>query len=316
MSRFSVLSVLTSSEQHDGLSARNISFHRPASMLHSALLNMEHSLPPQTVPRHIIQTGSTWSHALRHHASYMNSWLDLNPEYEYSFFSDEHARRFVEKHGLPREVAAYRRILTGSQRADLFRVVFLKTAGGVYADLDEELRRPMRALIGGTDAAGKTVPADSTAVIGSFWPFEFLVFAPHHPFMVATARQMVDGIMLQVGLQRNRSAHACKSPHECIIRVTGPLAYTSGVGEATHAPGGCNNRVRTPRRGECASSTDPLLRQMHICVGDAGTIWNSWSCGFARHWDCRNSERRRTCPQKHYARVKGLGFFDLSDPFP
>ena len=112
-----------------------------------------------------------------------------------------------------------------------------------------------------------------------------------------------------MGLQRNQSKHACKSPHECIIRVTGPLAYTSGVGSATVRPGGCKNRIRTPRRGECAASADAALRRMYICERDAGTIWNSWSCGFARHWDCRNSARRRACPQKHYARTRE--FFDL-----
>ena len=47
-----------------------------------------------------------------------------------------------------------------------------------------------------------------------------------------------------------------------------------------------------------------------ICAHDKGTIWNSWSCGFARHWDCRNSDRRRKCPAKHYAHAKE--FFDLT----
>ena len=109
----------------------------------------------------------------------------------------------------------------------------------------------------------------------------------------------------------NQSKHACKSPHECVIRVTGPLAYTSGVGAATHSPGGCRNRIRTPQQRECKDAADPLLRTMHVCEKDAGTIWNSWSCGFARHWDCRNSEQRRSCPKKHYARTKL--FFDLAD---
>ena len=112
-------------------------------------------------------------------------------------------------------------------------------------------------------------------------------------------------------MQRNQSKHAGKTPHECIIRVTGPLAYTSGVGSATHAEGaGCRNRIRTPRAGECAASSVEALRTMYLCEKDAGTIWNSWSCGFARHWDCRNSIKRRACPTKHYARTRE--FFDLS----
>ena len=261
-----------------GLALRNVSFHRPAR--HPAS-----GLPAQAIPRHIVQTGSTWPHALVKHREYVDSWLLQNPEYEYSFFSDVHAARFVHRHGSRRERDAYRRILTGSQRADLFRVLYLKVAGGVYADLDEELRRPLRELFGGKDVAGRAVPgATATAVVGTFWPFEFMLYVPRHPILVHSAKIMTDGILQQVEWTRNQSRHACGGPHECIIRVTGPLAYTSGVGSATMG-GGCGNRVRLPRRGQCdRNSPDPLLRGMFLCEADKGTIWNSWSCGFARHW--------------------------------
>ena len=174
-----------------------------------------------------------------------------------------------------------------------------------------QLRKPMRELIGGTDANGARVPRHASAVIGTFWPFEFLVYAPRHPIMEATAEIMSDGILMHVGLQRNQSKSACKTPHECVIRVTGPLAYTSGVGTATHALDGCSNRIRTPRRGDCKNAKSQALRTLHLCEHDEGTIWNSWSCGFARHWDCRNSHRRRPCPTKHYARTRE--FFELGD---
>ena len=190
-SPYSVLSVLTPAELADPSSWANISFHRPGKSNRA-------TLPPQRVPRHIMQTGFTWSHAFSRHPDYLKSWTDLNPEYEYSFFGDVHAHRFIDKHGTAKEAAAFRRILTGAQRADLFRVVWLKVAGGVYADLDEELRTPMRKLIGGTDANGGRVPRMASAVIGTFWPFEFLVYAPEHPVMIETARIMADGILLQV----------------------------------------------------------------------------------------------------------------------
>jgi hypothetical protein len=223
---------------------------------------------------------------------------------------DEHALRFVERHGTERERDAYRRILTGSQRADLFRIIFLKMAGGVYADLDEELRYPLRMLFGGKDMKGRKVPLSSSAVIGSFFPFEFLLYVPQHPILLSTARVMTDGILEQVGLLKNKSKHACYSPHTCIIRVTGPLGYTSGVGDAT-IKGGCGNRVRTPNPNQCAmNSRDPLLRKTFICSDDEGDVIHSWSCGFARHWDCRNSARKGRCPGKHYARAHQ--FFNIS----
>ena len=293
----SLLAYLTPAELRQGVSARNISFFRPATVPATGL-------EEQLVPRVIMQTGSTWDRALRKNAQYIHSWLDLNPEYEYNFFSDEHAWRFVQLHGNAGEKDAYRRILTGSQRADVFRVLYLRIAGGVYADLDEELRRPLNQLFSGTDVAGRKVPgATATAVIGTFWPFEFLLFVPDHPILVHATRIMTEGIMQQVEWFRSNSTHRCRGAHECIIRVTGPLAYTSAVGAATM--GECKNRVRLPHNGQCdRNAKDPLLRNMFLCEKDAGTIWNSWSCGFARHWDCRNSDRRRNCGAKHYGVAK------------
>ena len=61
-------------------------------------------------------------------------------------FSDVHAARFVARHGNRREREAYRRILTGSQRADLWRTLYCKLMGCVYANLDHELLRPLREV--------------------------------------------------------------------------------------------------------------------------------------------------------------------------
>ena len=82
----------------------------------------------------------------------------------------------------------------------------------------------------------------------------------------------------------------------------------SQVGVVPHAPGGCRNRPRTPRQSDCSTATN-ALKSIFLCDKDEGTIWNTWSCGFARHWDCRNSIKRRKCPGKHYALTRE--FFDL-----
>ena len=112
--QYSVRSVVDSTELASGLGATNISFHRPAATTYAD----GSPLPSQAIPRHIVQTGNTWTQAYRHHHGYMRTWLDHNPEYEYSFFGDEHASRFMARHGTEREREAYGRILTGSQRAD------------------------------------------------------------------------------------------------------------------------------------------------------------------------------------------------------
>ena len=297
-SKHSVDSTLTLTDRQ----GTNVSFYRAAAD--------RTDLPAQSIPRHIVQTGKSWAEALQtgRNQQYVRSWLDLNPEYEYSFFGDVHAARWVASHCDAREQAAYRRLLTGSQRADLFRVLFLKAAGGVYADLDAELRRPLATFMGGVDSSGRTVPRNSSAVTGRFWPFEWLMFEPSHPILEAAAAIMVDNVLQQVSWQANRSSNSCHGPHECVIRVTGPMAYTSGVGSATMAQ--CHSRVRLPRQALCqAHATDSRIRRIHICDGDVGTAFNVWSCGIVRHWDCLNSDRRRPCPSDHYSRAGR--FFDL-----
>lgn len=308
----SVLSVLTPEERHDGVSLGTLSWHRPANRTLLA------SLGPQAIPRHILQTGFTFTDALANNREWMTPWWELNPEYEYSFFGDVHARRFVAMHGTPRERAAFATIVTGSQRADLFRVIYIHAAGGVYADVDEGIQRPLRSLVGGRDAKGRAVPASASAVTGSYWSFEFLLYAPRHPIMNATKRHMTESILRELGyLRANATKQMCRSPHSCVIRYTGPLGYTSGVGDATAALGGCKNtnRVLSTSNRDCADSPDPMLRSTHVCATDQGDFWNHWSCGVARHWDCRNSARRRRCKKGHYAtfrRKPSAYFFNIS----
>ena len=210
-------------------------------------------------------------------------------------------------HGEGNESAAYQRILTGSQRADLFRVVYLRVAGGVYADLDEGPRRPLRTLVGGVDAHGQRVPADATAVICAFWPFEFMLYVPRHPIMVEAGRQFSQNVLLHAEWHRTNDSRKCTGPHSCVIRNTGPLAYTSAVGAATQA-GGCTNTGRLPMRGQCDKAQSQALRALHVCRPDAGNVWNSWACGTARHFDCRNSVARRfSCHRgQHYSKVRSF----------
>ena len=61
--------------------------------------------------------------------------------------SDDDCDAFVGAHANEDERAAYGLLRTGAQRADLFRLLFLKAIGGVYADLDLELRTPLRRVL-------------------------------------------------------------------------------------------------------------------------------------------------------------------------
>ena len=63
-----------------------------------------------------------------------DSWRLLNPEYLYVLLDDDDCRRFVHEHGSELERRAYGSVITGAQRADLFRILFLRSVGGIWAD--------------------------------------------------------------------------------------------------------------------------------------------------------------------------------------
>ena len=79
----------------------------------------------------------------------MSSWRKLNGDYEFRFFDDQDAHALVIAVGSRAEVTAYESVLAGASRADLFRVLYLKYFGGVWADLDTEARSPLQEILGG-----------------------------------------------------------------------------------------------------------------------------------------------------------------------
>lgn len=111
-----------------------------------------------------------------HSASFMAPWWQLNSEYEYAFYSEAAALRLVNTHASAAERQAYSAVVQGAQKSDLFRIYALRYRGGVYADVDMELRKPLRSF----------VPSDASAVIGGYWTTEFM--GPLSPLVEAAAK--------------------------------------------------------------------------------------------------------------------------------
>ena len=134
------------------------------------------------------------------HRGYMRSWWRLNPEYEYTFYSDAVAMQFVEQHATPMEMQAYRAVRMGAQKADLFRLIVLRYAGGVYADVDTELRHPLHSV----------VPSGASAVLGRFWGSEFMAFERGHPLLARALQRVSANVHRQVRrfLERERTWRA------------------------------------------------------------------------------------------------------------
>ena len=241
------------------------------------------------------------------HSTYMATWYEQNPEYEYAFFSDDAASRFVNKHASAAEREAYHAVVTGAQKADLFRLVALRYRGGVYADADMELRRPLRRFI----------PSNASAVVGGYWGSEFLAFEPNHPLLVHATARIAANVHRQLKWMRegNSSKH-CGSAHSCVILVSGPYALRAALSKAAKSMG-----CKLPGRIGSAAATIPAcpeaVQRTHACTKDRGNVYRTWACDAAFHWDCRNSGAKRKCASTHYSRHRrGPGaakaFFNLT----
>ena len=66
----------------------------------------------------------------------VNTWKTNNPDYIYSFYDDNDCEVFISKFFEERIINAYRRILPGGFKADLWRYCILYVYGGIYVDLD------------------------------------------------------------------------------------------------------------------------------------------------------------------------------------
>lgn len=129
--------------------------------------------PPQQIPRLIVQLvharGEPPVRPRQHHlARYRHGWRSLNPEYAYALLDDADCASFVDAVGTERHKAAYFAVTLGSQKADLFRAYWIALLGGIYADVDMELQRPLREWL----------PRGASGVTSSHWEFAFLAYAP------------------------------------------------------------------------------------------------------------------------------------------
>jgi mannosyltransferase OCH1-like enzyme len=77
---------------------------------------------------------------------YADTWIDLNPEYEYRFFDDNDIIEFISS-DFPEYLEGYYKLEYGASKADLWRYLIIYKYGGVYADLDCRCLRPLREWI-------------------------------------------------------------------------------------------------------------------------------------------------------------------------
>jgi hypothetical protein len=99
----------------------------------------------QKIPRIIWQTMKT-NKVPVFMKNYADSWIDLNPEYEYRFHDDEDILNFLET-DFPDFLEGYKKLKFGASKADLWRYLIIYKFGGIYADIDCKCITPLNLWI-------------------------------------------------------------------------------------------------------------------------------------------------------------------------
>jgi mannosyltransferase OCH1-like enzyme len=101
----------------------------------------------QKIPKKIYQTSYDNKYVSLLHYNSLQTFLELNPEYEYYFYDDNDCRKFI-KNNFDKEVLdAFDLLYPGAYKADLFRYCCIYIKGGCYFDNKYILRIPLRELI-------------------------------------------------------------------------------------------------------------------------------------------------------------------------
>ena len=123
-----------------------------------------------------------------------NSWIAAG--WEYRFYDDVAARKFIVDNFPNRFVYAYDSLIPGAYKADFFRYLVLLKSGGVYADIDVMLNTHLDSLI--PPDLSFFVPLDEPGFEGDerFCLWNGLMgTSPGHPFMVRTVERSLNMIL-------------------------------------------------------------------------------------------------------------------------
>lgn len=99
----------------------------------------------QKIPKIIWQTINT-NKVPVYMKSYPDTWINLNPEYEYRFLDDNDIIDFIKK-DFPEYLEGYKKLKYGASKADLWRYLIIYKYGGVYADMDCKCITPLRKWV-------------------------------------------------------------------------------------------------------------------------------------------------------------------------
>lgn len=181
-------------------------------------LEIKNDVNEQKIPRVIYQTFED-SEIPKGMYDSIQSWKDLNPEYEHYYYTEKDRVEFIEKFFDPRILNAYLSIIPGAFKADLWRCCVLYEKGGVYVDSDMICLKSLNEYIEGDDEflISRDDPMSKTFLANGF-----IASIPKHPFL----KQQIDSIVNNIETKR-----------ECYyLEISGPALFGKSVNHILGLP--------------------------------------------------------------------------------
>ena len=148
-------------------------------------------LSNQKIPRVIFQTFET-NDIPQGMNDAINSWINLNPEYEYCFFDEIDRINFIKYYFDENVLDAYLRLIPGAFKADLWRCCVLYEKGGVYIDTDMICLKSLNEVIEEQD---DFIITRDDPMSKTFLANGFIASIPKHPFLKQQIDNIVDNVL-------------------------------------------------------------------------------------------------------------------------
>ncbi|NBX55770.1 MAG: hypothetical protein EBT70_12010 [Betaproteobacteria bacterium] len=203
---------------------------------------------PSVIPKRFYQTYKT-SIFDTAHAQRIDVFRRLHPEFDFQFFDDEAMNAFMLKHWSHHPIyKIYQGTKFGPSKADIWRYCVLCTHGGIYLDIDSEIKFNMNSI---PDHVGEMVSFEEN-ILGNFswqeqWPCGsffakknyvenllicpenialqwLLAFRPGHPILQRVIDLIAENAPFYANKKFNNVLHA-------VVSFTGPVIFTQAVWE-------------------------------------------------------------------------------------
>ena len=144
---------------------------------------------------------------------HINRFRKNNKDYQYEFYDDQRIESFFLEEFGAEILSYYKRINIGAAKADMFRYAVLLKKGGIYIDIDSDIKGSLNDIIKKEDKA--IISLEKNPDLFVQWA---LIYEPNHPFLQRTLDKVIDNIKVN------------RYPND-VHKMTGPSVYTEAINE-------------------------------------------------------------------------------------